>query len=180
VKARGQSAGQQRRDEFRRSPFQRDGVVWKLSLNSRNTADDVLASRRACADPQPSFAHLRDVECFTRDGHFLQNFFRVVQQMFAACVSTTFLPSVKSDSQYRLQRLHRVADARLREVQFARGCVKLPVRASAQNARTATVEGALMYESGLISIEIKSSNHAPIFIFARTQLNVRVAIKKAP
>jgi hypothetical protein len=62
-------------------------------------------------------------QCFPRVFHFLQYFRRVMQKLFPRLGQHNFFaqPVQKATPDIAFQRFHRVADARLREVQFSRG-----------------------------------------------------------
>ena len=172
---------QQRRDEFRRvARLNGDGVIGKTFLEfAQHRRNDMLARRRAGAEPQPSaapFAQLR--QRFARGFHFLQNPLGVLQKLFARLGGHDFFaqPVQKATADVVFQRLHRVADARLGEVQLARGLRKAARAPSTQNARNCRLSrGAFMYESdSSFPSEITRSNHC-----ARSGLVARCGLECA-
>jgi hypothetical protein len=104
-------------------------------------------------------------ERFARGFHFLQFFFAWRKNCSPAWVSTTFLPNL---SKRRHPMSLSSAFIEWLTPDWVRcssraACVKLPVRASAQNARTCRLSrGVLMYESGSsFPSELRAAIFAP-------------------
>ena len=78
---------------------------------------DSDADAQPCAAP---FAQM--VERFAGLTHLCQNLLRVVKQLFTSLGEQNFFahPVQKATTHVLLQRLHRVADRRLREIEFLR------------------------------------------------------------